>query len=326
MKFVVGILTLLLVPGLARAHHGVASLGVAGLEGPGAPLETSSSATLPAGSVLAYTKLDYADFELRTDARDDEGEVNAFWIYGVGYGVTDALSLYLFVPFSTKRLEDNSFTTSGFADPSVMAVLGMSWDEGLGLVPSNESLDDLEDWHFTVYGGSSIPLGDANVQNAAGEIDPGMSLGFGTPSFSVGATATKQWTSRLTTVVDTSALWFTENEYDDGTALRFGSELRANAAACWRLFTQAERGLRLDANLEANFLGLGRDEVAGVGEEATGGRILYAVPGARLYYGTTSLGVGVKLPVWNDLNEEDLQQGAEGGENYRLVLSFSSIF
>jgi len=29
------------------AHHGVASLGAAGLEGPGAPIETSSSSTLP---------------------------------------------------------------------------------------------------------------------------------------------------------------------------------------------------------------------------------------------------------------------------------------
>ncbi|MBI4719790.1 MAG: transporter, partial [Chitinivibrionia bacterium] len=35
----------------ALAHHGVASLGVAGLEGPGSPIETSSSATLPKGSV-----------------------------------------------------------------------------------------------------------------------------------------------------------------------------------------------------------------------------------------------------------------------------------
>ena len=38
----------------AAGHHGVASLGVAGLEGPGAPIETSSSATLPSGSFLGY--------------------------------------------------------------------------------------------------------------------------------------------------------------------------------------------------------------------------------------------------------------------------------
>lgn len=44
----------------AVAHHGVASLGTAGLEGPGAPVETSSSATLPQGKWLAYLKLDHA--------------------------------------------------------------------------------------------------------------------------------------------------------------------------------------------------------------------------------------------------------------------------
>jgi len=36
----------------AEAHHGVATLGAAGLVGRGAPLETSSSATLPRGSIL----------------------------------------------------------------------------------------------------------------------------------------------------------------------------------------------------------------------------------------------------------------------------------
>jgi len=52
-------------------HHGIASTGVSGLDGPGAPLETSSSATLPEGSLLYYTKLDsvkwkrYNFFQLR---------------------------------------------------------------------------------------------------------------------------------------------------------------------------------------------------------------------------------------------------------------------
>ena len=312
-------------PSPASAHHGVASLGVAGLEGPGAPVEASSSATLPAGRWLAYAKLDYARFETRTPERDDEGDLNAFWMYGAGYGITPSLSAYLFVPFSTKRSEDNSFTTSGFADPSLMAVLGFKWDEGLRWIPRRESLDEMEDWHFTVYGGFTLPLGDENVRNVDGEIDPGMSLGFGQPAYHVGTTATKQWASRWTTTLDASFLGFTENEYADGVRLRFGDELRLNAAGSLRVLTDADANFRLDLNVEANYLDLGRDEVDGVGEEATGGSMLYVVPGFRLFFESISVGAGVKVPTWTDLNEEPLQQGAEGGEDYRLIFSFSSL-
>ena len=74
MKTLVLIMMLLMLPmNSALAHHGVASLGMAGLEGPGAPVESSSSATLPDGSWLATLKLDLALFDTYTPARDDEG-------------------------------------------------------------------------------------------------------------------------------------------------------------------------------------------------------------------------------------------------------------
>jgi hypothetical protein len=50
------------------------------------------------------------------------------------------------------------------------------------------------------------------------------------------------------------------------------------------------------------------------------------MPGVRLSIDSVSIAAGVKFPVWTDLNEEDLQQGAEGGEDYRLVLSASWLF
>jgi hypothetical protein len=309
----------------ASGHHGVASLGVAGLEGPGAPVETSSSATLPAKRFLAYAKLDYAEFETFTHERDDEGEASAYWMYGLGYGATSWLSLYVFAPFYTKKLEDNSFTSAGFADLSVMGVVGFRFDgAGVWLVPRNESLDDLEDWHFTFYGGGTIPTGDANVQNADGAIDPGMSLGFGKPSFSGGVTATRQL-GALSTVFDASVIEFLEHEYDDGTRTRFGRELRLNAAFPVRVLARTSAQLRLDADLELSYLSLGRDEVGGFGEAATGGRMLYLLPEARLYSRSTSLGIGVKWPAWTDLNEERDQQGAEGTEAYRLIVTFSTI-
>jgi hypothetical protein len=315
-----------LLPGVAAAHHGVASLGVAGLEGPGAPVETSTSATLPRGQFLAYLKLDHADFEKFTDVRDDEGDHNTFWIFGLGYGITSYLSAYLFLPYNVKVLEDNSFNTTGLADMSITGVLGFKYDEGFQLVPENESLDDLEDWHFTLYGGMSLPTGDANVRDSGGNIDPGMSLGFGKPSFNVGLTATRPINQRLTWIGETSYLYFLEYEYDDANRTRFGDEFRVNTALSCRLSTIPRWKFRLDANLEANYLKLGRDETNGAGEVATGGHILYLLPGIRAYWRNASLGLGFKVPTWTDLNEGGGQQGAEGKERYRLLFTLSLLF
>jgi hypothetical protein len=310
----------------AAAHHGVASLGVAGLEGPGAPLETSNSATLPAGQALAYLKLDYADFETITSERDDESSANAFWMYGLGYGATSYLTAFIFLPYTAKMTEDNSFNTAGFADISLQAVLGFKLDDGLHLIPPGESLDDLADWHFSLYGGLSLPTGDPNIEDAGGAIDPGMSLGFGHPSFNIGGSGTRMLSGRTTLCFDTAVTRFLEYEYADGSRLRFGSEVRASSALAIRLVTREKPAFRLDAAVEASYLGLGRDELAGAGESATGGRMLYLLPGARLYRGPTSFALGVKVPAWTALNEEEEQQGAEGTEDFRLISAFSCLF
>jgi hypothetical protein len=256
---------------------------------------------------------------------DDEGDYNAFWMYSVGYGLRSFFSIYAFVPFYTKTVEDNSYNTSGFADMSVMGVLGFKYDEGLRLTPDNESLDDLEDWHFTAYGGASLPTGNANITDSSGNIDPGMSLGFGRPSYQAGLTATKTAATRFTFVVEASYIGFSEYEYADGSRVRFGDELRLNSAVVSRLVMNAPSATRLDGSIEAGFLRLGRDELDGVGEAATGGDMLYATPGLRLYYKAMSFAAGVKLPVWTKLNEEADQQGAEGKESYRAIFTLSIL-
>jgi hypothetical protein len=153
-----------------------------------------------------------------------------------------------------------------------------------------------------------------------------MSLGFGKPVFGAGLTATKLFRVRFTWVGETSFIYFLEYEYDDGNRTQFGSEFRLNTALVYRLLTIPRWKLRLDAQLEANYLRLGRDKLNGSGERATGGHILYLLPGVRAYWRNTSLGLGVKLPTWTNLNEESEQQGAEGKEDYRLICSFSVIF
>ncbi len=256
------------------AHHGVASLGTGGLEGPGSPLETSSSATLPEGKWLFYLKLDHVKWR--------------------------------------------KYSFSQFPD-------------------QKESLDDLMDWHFTLYGGMSLPTGNPNRYDRAkdpkGDFEPDMTTGFGKPSLTLGFTATKQILSypRFTFVFDTNYTKFFENTYNyrkDGSKkkYKFGDEFRLNTAVAYRLYKSEEKKFRADALLEANFQYNGRDEEDKVKLEDSGGNILYGTVGTRLYYKSLSLGVGVKVPVWKKLNREQEQQGSEGKERYRLILTLSTLF
>jgi hypothetical protein len=315
------------VTSATHAHHGVAGLGAAGLKGPGAPVEAATSATLPAGSRLLYLKLDHARYETYdTDAANPESDYANYWMAGFGYGFKPWLSGYLFLPYHEKIDEPGGFNTRGFADVSLFAQVGFMYDGEWQLIPDNESLDDLEDWHFTLFGGFSLPSGDANLRDRNGDIDPGKSTGFGKSAWSLGMTATKMLSEQWTFNQELSMIGFQEYQYDDGNRTKFGDELRANSAIVYRAYTDLERKLRLDLALEAHYLHLGRDRTNGIDERATGGDMIYALPGARLYWNNVSVAFGVKLPIWTDLNEENEQQGGEGTEDYRLLLTLSTLF
>lgn len=314
---------------LALAHHGVASMGAAALDGPGAPVETSSSATLPEGNWLVYVKVDHAKSETydpSTAPGDQEGDYNQYWMLGLGYGFKPWLSAYVFQPYNIKKDEYGDTDSRGFTDLSAMGVVGFKYDQGFMLVPANESLDDLMDWHFTVYGGLSLPTGDANHRLGDGGIDPGKSLGFGKSSFTYGMTATRQFSDNATAVFEAGQIRFRTYEYDDGNRVRFGTETRLNAALAYKLMANPETKFRLDGNVELNYLKLGRDVENGVGAVATGGEMVYGVVGVRVYKDNMSLGLALKKPIWTDLNEESQQQGAEGKEKYRFIATFSALF
>ncbi len=322
-------LPLALASTAVQAHHGVATLGAVGLEGPGAPVETSSSATLPQGSWLGYLKVDHAKsktYDPSTAPGDQEGDYNQYWMAGLGYGFTPWFSGYVFQPYNIKQDEYGDTDSRGFTDLSVMGVIGFKYDDRFMLVPANESLDDLMDWHFTLYGGVSLPSGDANHRLNDGSIDPGKSLGFGKSSLSYGLTATRQFSENATAVFEAGQIRFQTYEYDNTDRVKFGTETRLNAAIAYRLMTNPETRFRLDGNAELNFLSLGRDIENGVGAAATGGNMLYGVIGTRLYKDNMSLGLALKKPIWTDLNEESQQQGAEGKEQYRFIATFSALF
>jgi hypothetical protein len=375
-------------------HHGIASTGVSGLDGPGAPLETSSSATLPEGSLLYYTKLDsvkwkrYNFYQLRipnpleilipTLAEEnpyqfpDQKDSHDFWMFGFGYGIKSWLSLYTFVPYYVKkeiksRFDTDpsqgqyTFTNAGFSDVSFMAVFGFKYDNGFKLVPKKESLDDLIDWHFTMYGGFSLPTGNPNIfdraRNSFGEFAPDLATGFGKPSLSFGFTATKQLADypEFTFLFDTNYFRFFPYRYkyynfqDKGSLeilnleeslwnykilqqdlskknYKFGDEFRFNLAMTYSVYKNPDKNFRADLLLEANYQHNQRDKENGNRLEASGGSMVYGVIGTRLYYNALSIGIGYKKPVWKNLNEENVQQGGEGKELQRIIITISTIF
>ncbi len=310
----------------ASSHHGVASLGSAGINGPGAPLETSTSSTIPKGKFLFYIKYDDVIFKKFTEKIDEEKSINNYWNYGIGWGVKSYLSLYLFQPYNVKLKENSSFNTAGFSDPSFLGVFGFKYDEGFKLVPEEENLDDLKDWHFTLYSGFSIPTGKANFKNPSGEIEPDMSTGFGKPTFTIGFTATKQISEKFTMCYEVSLLRFSKYNYSDGKSYKFGEETRANASIIYRFLTDEVKKFRWDIFAEANFLNLKRDYENYEPVLGSGGKILYSLGGVRIYFQNSSLGLGVKFPVWKSLNEDHLQQGCEGKEKVRIIATFSVLF
>jgi len=319
-------LSSLVVGTMAWSHHGVASLGIAGLEGPGAPLETTSSAMLPKGMFLAYMRAEYISYKLNTSAVDGEMEKHEYFSYALGYGVTSYFDVYLSLPYFTKK-EEGSIGTSGFHDLKLTGVLGFKYDEGFMLTPDNESLDDLEDWHFTAILSTSMSTGDKDVRRADGSLyDYGVQLSFAAPSLMFGLSATKWLGDKTTLVFDSSYNTFLEGSYSDGGTMEFGNEIRFNTALTYKLYANSDKKLRFDATIEANYLNLGRDVENSIAQEATGGDILYSTVGMRVFYQNISATLGVKMPVWKDLNEGHLQQGAEGNEDTRVVFTFSALF
>lgn len=310
----------------ASAHHGVASLGVAGLEGPGAPLETTSSALIPKGTFLAYARAENIDYKLNTSAFDGEMQSHDYFSYTLGYGVSSYFNGYITMPYFTKK-EEGSVGTSGFHDVKLTAVLGFKYDDGFILNPETESLDDLEDWHFTSSFNFSLPTGDDDVKKTDGKLyNSGLQLSFAAPSFMLGLSATKWFGENSTLVFDGSYNSFLKGSYSDGSTTKFGDEIRLNTALAYKLYSNKAKKLRFDGTVEANYLNLGRDRANGIDEQATGGEILYSTVGVRVFYQNISATIGVKMPVWKDLNEASLQQGAEGNEKSRVVMTFSTLF
>lgn len=307
----------------ARAHHGVAAVGAAGPEGPGAALETTSPLPLPRGLLFTMAKAEYVPFQTFAFAEPENKRYSWFDMVAVGYGVLPWLSVYVFQPFNVKE-QDGIGRNAGSGDTNLMLALAFKYDEGLRLVPEKESLDDLMDWHFGLWASCTLPVGPTTARGDGGVyFSPDMQTGFGAPSPAVGVAVLKQLSDDFTWLADANARYFLPHTYSF-TRFQFGSEARLGTALVWRAVGSGR--FRLDVAGELNGLHLERDRernAAGAMEaqRASGGDVLYAAAGVRAYYGPFTAALGVKRAVLKGLNEQSEQQGSEGLERFRAALT-----
>ena len=307
----------------ARAHHGVAAVGVAGPEGPGAAVETTSPLPLPEGMVFTMAKSEYVPFQRFAFAEPTNRAWSSFNLIAVGYGVRPWMSVYVFQPFNAKA-QDTVGQNVGPGDTNLMLSFAFKYDQGLQLVPEKESLDDLEDWHFSLWASSTLPVGPTTARDErALYFAPDMQTGFGAPAPAAGVAAMKQLTGAVTWLAEVNHQHFFPHTYPF-TRYQFGGETRANTAAVVRLHGSGR--FRLDASAEALGLLLQRDrerDASGAMAplRASGGAILYAAAGLRASWGPASVALSIRRAALKRLNEQAEQQGSEGLEQFRAALT-----
>ena len=312
----------------ANAHHG----GVSSAFGPGAPIETASPLALGKGRYLIYEKFEYVPFEHKEHAEPENIDTFTFFNTVFGYGVTDALSFYGILPFAIKE-QDRLGTADGFGDLGLLVQYGFKLGERDGIrglyhfgpedsYGADYSRDDLK---MSVIAGLTVPTGTtSNRDDEGNRFDMGIQPGFAAPSVTLGLAASKMIIPHFTLTGDTSVLTFTET--NDGKP---GNEVRFNVAGGYEIFEKTNGFLsRLDIIGESNFLHLTKDtNEEGEKENDSGGSMLYLSPGLRATFGKhVSIGALIKIPTWKDLNNESEQQGAEGLEDYRAIVTCSISF
>jgi len=324
-RWAVAVMLLLGAPS-AWAHHGGVTLGL----GPGSPIETVCPLTLPQGGFVLSTRVEQVEWRRFGFAEPSNKTSITFTNVGLSYGITPYLMGSVFVPYTVKR-QDGLDDVHDIGDLRFQLSCGFNYDptKGFGLNRAADAAVILEGSKKVYLGGfASIttPTGKHNnLRPGETEVDKSMQTGFGSPAFSFGLAAARHIVGSLSLTADTTYDIFTEAD-----SFTYGSEFRFDLAPVYELYGKPENFLsKVDGILELNLLNVARDKASGVSETASGGTILYLSPGVRFSFPrvwNANLGLLVKLPVWKDLNEQARQQGSEGLEEYRAIVTLSFFF
>lgn len=313
----------------ALAHHG----GVSAAFGPGAPVETSSPLTLPKGKFLLYERIEISPFKKFNDDRDVGGNDKfTFTNTLFGYGINDAVSAYVSLPYAIKELiEDN--TSQGFGDINLIVQYGFKYGSRDGFkgwysFDADDTAGEeytLPEWKFGLSFSMTLPSGKIHNKDQNGDpLDVSSQPGFAVPSYNFAGIASKMFAPHWTWSGDVQFRTFALNGGTGGG--KPGNETRVNNAIMYEILENKGGFLsRVDLIAEANFLDLRKDlDENRIQDDAAGGSMVYLSPGVRFTFrDRTSLGLLYKEVAWKNLNNEDQQQGGEGLEEYRFIATLS---
>ncbi len=328
----------------AVAHHG----GVSAAFGPGAPIETSSPLTLPKGKFLLYERVEVSPFKKFGDGRDNGGNDKfTFTNTLFGYGITDAVSAYVSLPYAQKDLlaydgdgnpsdAYDAGTSQGFGDINLILHYGFKFGARDGFtgwysLDADDTAGEeytLPQWKFGLSFSMTLPSGNIHNRDSNGNVyGVGSQTGFAVPAYNITGMVSKMIAPHWTWNADVQYRTFAFNGGPGGG--KPGNETRINNAIMYEAIENQGGFLsRLDLVLEANVLDLRMDmDETREQDTATGGTMLYLSPGIRFTFNDrTSLGLLYKEIVWKDLNDEPNQQGGEGLEEYRFIATLSTTF
>lgn len=270
-------------------------------------------------------RFEYVEFRKFNFAEPQNKGSFLFNHLGLSYGLRPHLTATLFLPYNIKR-QDELGSARGIGDLKFLANLGFHHDphQGFGWNTPDDTAVTLEGTgrtYFALSGGFSLPTGNS-YKRLGGAIDRGMQPGFRSPAFSLGISVTRQVAGSLSLVGDAAYDIFTRKN-----GFKFGNEGRLDLASVYELYGNPQRVVsKIDGILELNLLNIARDEEKDRGLDTTGGTILYLSPGVRFSIYGANAGLLLKFPLLKNLNEENQQQGSEGLEKIRVILTISFPF
>jgi len=318
--------------GIAKADHPTVGFGSV----IASPAITVPATTLPKGSGAVALRVEYVKFRAFSDAELVRFAGQGLEVHGVdylltpsvgaGYGITDDLTVGLRLPYLLRsdiregHLEDGVAEIHSHGDSNGIGDLTLL---GQYRFVNRQSLN-LE---FALIAGIKMPTGDTRVTDNSGALfETEHQPGSGSWDPLLGIAASK----RVGAIsFDANLLYAFATRGAQRTNL--GDRLQYNFAASYRLgkgtdhlHAHAEsehRHLAWDLMLEMNGEWQGKQDIAGVADEDSGGSLVYLSPGVRLsgadgWAATLSVGV----PVIEERN------GVQHETDIRTVFGFSKGF
>ncbi|MFC0588260.1 hypothetical protein ACFFF7_02425 [Novosphingobium aquiterrae] len=334
MKFPIVVLVgvALLGPSPALAHH----TGPTGIGGNGGGLTVQGPETIEAGKGAVGFQLTYLRTKQRSateledlaalDIHAHDTDYIATAVIGAAYGVSDRLTLIAELPYLRRAglREGEALPVSGVNDLGNISSLGdASILAKYRLVGSDIS-------GAALIGGIKLPTGSTDRMSRVGELlETEHQPGSGSWDYYLGGAAGTEvgWVS-----IDASLLY--QFSTSGAQATRLGDRLQGGVALSHR-FGPAEHHhdhaggadneehahQSWDAFAEATVEWEGRQKVAGVVEEATGGTAIWMTAGSRLNAASGySVTVAAGVPIWQDIRP------SHADNRYRFTLSLAKAF